>query len=110
MFTASATGTTLHLTFTGEITGHAAGLASAVGAVIVGWDGSPVVIDCTACTGIGLDGAGLLFGVVRALRWSTITIKVRRGPTGAGIRFAFERLNDASIQITGAPSIPVVEV
>lgn len=110
MLTVNASATTLTIVLAGEITGRAADLAPAIEAAIQGWNGSPVVLDCTGVSGIGLDGAGLLCGVVRSLRWSEITIKVRRGPAGAGIRFLFERLNDASIRVSGAPSIPVVEV
>ncbi len=110
MFTTTITAAETTITLTGEIAGHAAILAPAVGAVLAGREEIPVVIDCTAVTGIGLDGAGLLFGVVRSLGFTPITIRVAKGPAGRGIALLFDRLNREAINHTGEASVPVVFV
>lgn len=106
--TITATASTLVLTFTGEIMGHAAALASGIAKAVDGWDGCPVEVDCREVTALGLDGAGLLFGVLRSLRWSPITVRVSPTPAGRGVALLFGRLNESSERLTGAASVPVV--
>lgn len=106
--TITATASVLTVTLTGEIAGHAADLAPAVERALDGWDGAAIEIDCRNVTAIGLDGAGLLFGVLRTVPFSPVTVRVARTSAGRGVAMLFERLNENALRLTGTESVPVV--
>jgi hypothetical protein len=86
----NTTETLTTITLEGDVTGTAAALQADVEAAIAGAAGK-LVIDLSACTGLGVDGLGLVFGAYRSLPWG-VELELRATRTFASLlRLCFGR-------------------
>jgi hypothetical protein len=78
------------ITLDGDVAGSAATLVPRFEAAIGGATGK-VVIDLSGCTGLGVDGLGLVFGAYRSLPWG-VELELRATRAFAGLlRLCFGR-------------------
>ena len=94
------------ITLDGDIAGTAAALRPGFEAAIAGAVGK-LVIDLSACTGLGIDGLGLVFGAYRSLPWG-VELELRAARAFASLlRLCFGRrgkLQGANVvQTAGEP-------
>ncbi len=78
------------ITLDGDVAGGAEALRPDFEAAVAGAAGK-LVIDLSACTGLGVDGLGLVFGAYRSLPWG-VALELRATRAFAGLlRLCFGR-------------------